>query len=88
MLHHLILLSSRAVLLSYLHIGLNEDRKVPQEMLRPVEGITASNKELTVEVECLRQRLEAINHEKTVQESQNQNLVVQLSNKERETTSK
>ena len=48
-----------------------------------IEGIAASNKELTVEVERLRQRLEAANHEKTVQESQNQNLVIQLSNKER-----
>ena len=53
-----------------------------------IEGIVASNKELTAEVERLRQRLEAANHEKTVQESQNQNLVVQLSNKERERTSK
>ena len=53
-----------------------------------IEGIAASNKELTAEVERLRQRLEAANHEKTVQESQNQNLVVQLSNKERERTSK
>ena len=47
-----------------------------------IEGIVASNKELTAEVERLRQRLEATNHEKTVQESQNQNLVIQLSNKE------
>ena len=53
-----------------------------------IEGIAASNKELTVEVERLRQRLEAANHEKTLQESQNQNLVIQLSNKERERTSK
>ena len=53
-----------------------------------IEGIAVSNKELTTEVECLRQRLEAANHEKTVQESQNQNLVVQLSNKEWEITSK
>ena len=53
-----------------------------------IEGIAASNKELTTEVEHLRQRLEATNHEKTVQESQNQNLVVQLSNKEQERTSK
>ena len=49
-----------------------------------IEGIAASNKELTTEVERLRQRLEAVNHEKMVQESQNQNLVIQLSNKERE----
>ena len=34
-----------------------------------IEGIAASNKELTVEVERLHQRLEATNHEKTVQES-------------------
>jgi len=53
-----------------------------------IEGITASNKELTAEVERLRQRLEAANHEKTVQDSQNQNLVIQLSKKERERTSK
>ena len=53
-----------------------------------IDGITASNKELTVEVECLRHRLEAANHEKTEQESQNQNLVIQLSNKEQERTSK
>ena len=53
-----------------------------------IKGITASNKELTAEVERLCQRLEATNHEKTMQESQNQNLVVQLSNKERERTSK
>ena len=32
------LLSSQAVLLSYLHTGLNEDCKVPQEMLRPDRG--------------------------------------------------
>ena len=53
-----------------------------------IEGIAANNKELTAEVERLRQRLEAANLEKTVQESQNQNLVIQLSNKERERTSK
>ena len=41
-----------------------------------IEGIAASNKELTAEVERLRQRLEAANHEKMVQESQNQNLVI------------
>ena len=53
-----------------------------------IEGITASNKELTAEVERLRHQLEAANHQKTEQESQNQNLVVQLSNKEQELTSK
>ena len=47
-----------------------------------IEGIAASNKELMAEVEHLCQQLEAANHEKTVQESQNQNLVIQLSNKE------
>jgi len=53
-----------------------------------IEGITASNKELTAEVERLRHQLEAANHERTEQEAQNQNLVVQLSNKEQERTSK
>ena len=53
-----------------------------------IEGITASNKELMDEVERLRHQLEAANHQKTEQESQNQNLVVQLSNKEQELTSK
>ena len=53
-----------------------------------IEGITASNKKLATEVECLRHQLEAANHETTEQEAQNQNLVVQLSNKEQEKTSK
>ena len=53
-----------------------------------IEGIVANNKELTAEVDRLRQRLEAIDHEKMVQDSQNQNLVIQLSNKEQERTSK
>ena len=53
-----------------------------------IEGITASNKELTAEVERLCHQLEATNHERTEKESQNQNLVVQLSNKEQERTSK
>ena len=53
-----------------------------------IEGIAASNRELTAEVERLHQRLEAANNEKIVQESQNQNLVIQLSYKERERTSK
>ena len=34
-----------------------------------IEGITASNKELTVEVERLRHQLEATNHERMEQES-------------------
>ena len=53
-----------------------------------IEGITASNKELAAEVEHLRHQLEATNHERTEQEAQNQNLVVQLNNKEQERTSK
>ena len=53
-----------------------------------IKGITASNKELTAEVERLRHQLEAANHERMEQESQNQNLVVQLSNKEQERKSK
>jgi len=53
-----------------------------------IEGITASNKELTTEVERLRHLLEAANRERTEQESQKQNLVTQLSNKEQERTSK
>ena len=53
-----------------------------------IEGIIANNKELTVEVDRLRQRLEVADHEKMVQDSQNQNLVIQLSKKERERTSK
>ena len=53
-----------------------------------IEGVVANNKELTAEVDHLRQRLEAVDHEKTVQDSQNQNLVIQLSKKERERASK
>ena len=53
-----------------------------------IEGITASNKELTAEVERLSHQLKAANHQRMEQESQNQNLVVQLSNKEQELTSK
>ena len=53
-----------------------------------IEGITASNKELAAEVERLRHQLEAANHERTEQEAQKQNLVIQLSNKEQEKTSK
>ena len=53
-----------------------------------IEGIVANNKELTAEVDRLCQRLEAVDHEKTVQDSQNQNLVIQLSKKEWERTSK
>ena len=53
-----------------------------------IEGITASNRELAAEVERLRHQLEVADQERTEQEAQNQNLVVQLSNKEQELTSK
>ena len=53
-----------------------------------IEGIVANNKELMAEVNRLRQRLEAADHEKMVQDSQNQNLVIQLNKKEQERTSK
>ena len=53
-----------------------------------IEGITATNKELAAEVECLRRQLEAADQERTDQETQNQNLVGQLNNKELEKTSK
>ena len=47
-----------------------------------IEGITTNNRELTAEVERLRHQLEAADQERMEQEAQNQNLVVQLSNKE------
>ena len=53
-----------------------------------IEGITASNRELAAEVERLHHQLEAADQERTEQEAQNQNLVGQLNNKEREKTSK
>ena len=53
-----------------------------------IEGITATNKELAAEVERLRRQLEAADQERTEREAQNQNLVGQLNNKERERTSK
>ena len=53
-----------------------------------IEGITASNRELAAEVERLRHQLEAADQERIEQEAQNQNLVGQLNNKEREKTSK
>ena len=53
-----------------------------------IEGITTTNKELTAEVERLRRQLEAADQERTDQEAQNQNLVGQLKNKEREKTGK
>ena len=49
-----------------------------------IEGITANNKELAAEVERLRRQLEATDQERTEREAQNQNLVGQLNNKERE----
>ena len=47
-----------------------------------IEGIAASNRSLTAEVESLRHQLEAADQEKAKQEAQNQNLVIQLNNKE------
>ena len=52
-----------------------------------IEEITATNKELAAEVERLRRQLEAADQERTEREAQNQNLVGQLNNKEREKTS-
>ena len=49
-----------------------------------IEGITANNRELAAKVERLRHQLEAADQERTEQEAQNQNLVSQLNNKERE----
>ena len=62
--------------------------RYPKRCFDQIEGIVVNNKELTAEVDHLRQRLEAVDHEKTVQDSRNQNLVIQLSKKERERTSK
>ena len=53
-----------------------------------IEGITANNRELAAEVERLRCQLEAADRERTEQDAKKQNLVVQLSNKEQEKTSK
>ena len=53
-----------------------------------IEGITANNKELVAEVEHLRRQLEAADQKRAELEAQNQNLVGQLNNKEREKTSK
>ena len=53
-----------------------------------IEGITTNNRELAAEVERLRRQLEAADRERTEQDAKNQNLVVQLSNKEQEKTSK
>ena len=49
-----------------------------------IEPVMAENKDLTAEVAQLRQRLEAIEKEKAVQESQNLEIVVQLGQRERE----
>ena len=53
-----------------------------------IEGIAATNKELAAEVERLRCQLETADQERIDRETQNQNLVGQLNNKEREKTSK
>ena len=49
-----------------------------------IEGIMASNRELAAEVERLRRQLEAGDQERIEQEAQNQNLVGQLNDKERQ----
>ena len=53
-----------------------------------IEGITVNNKELVAEVEHLRCQLEASDQKRAELEAQNQNLVGQLNNKERERISK
>ena len=53
-----------------------------------IEGIAATNKELAAEVERLRCQLETADQERIDRETQNQNLVGQLNNKELEKTSK
>ena len=53
-----------------------------------IEGITVNNKELVAEVEHLRCQLEATDQKMVELEVQNQNLVGQLNNKERERISK
>ena len=53
-----------------------------------IEGITANSRELVAEVERLRRQLEAADQERTEQETQNQNLVGQLNDKECQKTSK
>ena len=53
-----------------------------------IEGITANNKELVAEVEHLRRQLQTADQKSTELETQNQNLVGQLNNKEQEKLSK
>ena len=62
--------------------------KYRKRCFNQIEGITATNKELAAEVERLRRQLEAADQERTDRETQNQNLVGQLNNKELEKTSK
>lgn len=53
-----------------------------------IDGIVATNKELTVEVDRLCQKLTTAEQEKMVQQSQNANIILQLSQKEQERASK
>ena len=53
-----------------------------------IEGITVNNKELVAEVEHLCRQLEVSDQKRAELEAQNQNLVGQLNNKERERISK
>ena len=61
--------------------------KYQKKCFDQIEGITASNRELAAEVERLRRQLEAADQERTEQETQNQKLVGQLNDKERQKTS-
>jgi len=53
-----------------------------------IDGIVATNKDLTAEVDRLCQRLEATEQERLVQQSQNANIILQLSQKEQERAGK
>jgi regulator of replication initiation timing len=48
-----------------------------------IQGIFEDNKELTVEVDCLRKRLETAEKDQMELESQRLNVVLQLGQKER-----
>ena len=49
-----------------------------------IEPTMAENKNLKAEIERLRRKLEVAEQEKAVQEAQNQNIILQLAQKERE----
>ena len=58
--------------------------KYRKRCFNQIEGITANNRELAAKVERLHHQLEATDQERTEQKAQNQNLVGQLNDKERE----